>query len=103
MRVNFRVVRAAVNGNKTVQTIDNAFFLGRNDRLLPSHKKNLPELGLRKEDCIAMSRLESVHFISALSGYNTRLEALIEGRSPFTSNFKAMSNFLQKPISRTEL
>lgn len=103
MRVIFQVVDAAIKGKKTVQTSYNALFLGGTDRLLKVMKKSFPELGLKKENCTEMSWLESVLFISASSGYNTSLEALIEGRSPFRLSFKAKSDYVQKPISKTGL
>ncbi|KAK1375653.1 Cannabidiolic acid synthase [Heracleum sosnowskyi] len=103
MRVIFQVVDAAIEGGKTVQTSYNALFLGRTERLLKIMKKSFPELGLKQENCTEMSWLESVLFISASSGYNTSLEALIEGRSPFRLSFKAKSDYVQRPISKTGL
>ncbi|KAL8113344.1 hypothetical protein AgCh_020605 [Apium graveolens] len=103
MRVIIKLVDEAVEGQKTIQTSYNALFLGRTDRLLKIMKKSFPELGLKQEDCTEMSWLESVLFISASARYNTSLEALIEGRSPSTSFFKAKSDYVQKPISKTGL
>ncbi|WOG89599.1 hypothetical protein DCAR_0208837 [Daucus carota subsp. sativus] len=103
IRVNFRLVDAARKGEKTVQTYYNALFLGGIDRLLKVMNKSFPELGLKKEDCTEMSWLESVLFISASYRYNTSLEALIEGRSPARSSFKAKSDYVQKAISKTGL
>lgn len=104
MRVIFLVVDAAVEGEETVQTSYNALFLGGTERLLKIMKKSFPELGLKQENCTEMSWLESVLFISASSGYNTSIEALIEGKSPpFRISFKAKSDYVQKPISKTGL
>ncbi|XP_074372947.1 berberine bridge enzyme-like 26 [Apium graveolens] len=85
------------------ETSYNALFLGGTERLLKIMKKSFPELGLKPEDCTEMSWLESVLFISASSGYNTSLEALIEGRPPSRISFKAKSDYVQKPISKTGL
>ncbi|XP_074372907.1 berberine bridge enzyme-like 26 [Apium graveolens] len=51
MRVLFRVVDAAIGGERTVQTSYNALFLGRTERLLKIMKKSFPELGLQQENC----------------------------------------------------
>ncbi|KAL8110410.1 hypothetical protein AgCh_026216 [Apium graveolens] len=103
LRVIFRLVDTAVGGKKTVQTSYNVLFLGRTERLLKIMNKSFPELGLKQENCTEMSWLESVLFISGSAGYNTSLEALIEGRSRFRRSFKAKSDFVQKPISKTGL
>ncbi|KAL8113346.1 hypothetical protein AgCh_020607 [Apium graveolens] len=103
MRVLFRVVDAAIGGERTVQTSYNALFLGRTERLLKIMKKSFPELGLQQENCTEMSWLESALFISAAAGYDTSLEALIEGRSPTRFSFKAKSDYVQKPIPKAGL
>ncbi|XP_017234446.2 berberine bridge enzyme-like 26 [Daucus carota subsp. sativus] len=103
IRVIFQDVDAATKGEKTVQTSYNALFLGGTDRLLKVMNESFPELGLKKEDCNEMSWLDSVLSISASSGYNTSLEALIEGRPPARLSFKAKSDYVQKPISKTGL
>ncbi|XP_074336276.1 berberine bridge enzyme-like 26 [Apium graveolens] len=103
LRIIFRTVDSAIEGEKTVQTSYTALFLGRTERLLKIMTKSFPELGLKKENCTEMSWLESVLFISASAGYNTSLEALIEGRSPIRFSFKAKSDFVQKPISKKGL
>ncbi|XP_074355235.1 berberine bridge enzyme-like 26 [Apium graveolens] len=103
LRVIFRLVDAAIQGKKTVQTSYNALFLGRTERLLKIMNQSFPELGLKQENCTEMSWLESVLFISGSAGYNTSLEALIEGRSRFRRSFKAKSDFVQKPIPKTGL
>lgn len=103
MRVIFRLVDAATKGEKTIQTSYNALFLGGTDRLLEVMEKSFPELGLKQENCTEMSWFESVLFISASAGYDTSLEALIQGRSPIRFSFKAKSDYVQKPISKTGL
>ncbi|WOG89598.1 hypothetical protein DCAR_0208836 [Daucus carota subsp. sativus] len=103
LSVNFLVVDAAIKGEKTVQTSYNALFLGGTDRLLKVMEKSFPELGLKQEDCMEMSWFESMLFISGLNGYNTSLEAVIEGRSPSRVSFKAKSDYVQKPIPKTGL
>ncbi|CAA7017428.1 unnamed protein product [Microthlaspi erraticum] len=96
IRVIFNV--AANNGSKTVTTSYNSVFLGNKRALMQVMKKSFPELGLTAKDCLEMSWLESIVYISGFSS-RTPTTVLLQGKSPFPkNNFKAKSDFVKKPI-----
>ncbi|MED6120430.1 hypothetical protein PIB30_020782 [Stylosanthes scabra] len=99
-----RVVLSPVrrNGKKTVRAKFNALFLGDSEELLGIMNENFPELGLVGEQCIEMSWIDSVLF-----WYNypvgTSSEVLLQ-RVPKSEKFlKRKSDYVQKPMSKTEL
>ncbi|ESQ39506.1 hypothetical protein EUTSA_v10000843mg [Eutrema salsugineum] len=101
IRVIFNV--AGNNGNKTATTSYNAVFLGNKGALMNVMKKSFPELGLTPKDCIEMSWLESIVYISGFSS-RTPTHVLLQGKSPFPKiNFKAKSDFVKKPIPESGL
>ncbi|XP_076894860.1 monolignol oxidoreductase AtBBE-like 15 [Bidens hawaiensis] len=86
------------NTNKrTIITIYNALFLGDVNRLQDIMKQSFPELGMKKQDCIEMSWLESVLFIA---GYprSVPTSVLLAGKPAFLNYFKAKSDFVKDPI-----
>lgn len=85
-------------GQKTVQTLYNALFLGGTDALLQVMKKSFPELGLTRKDCIEVSWLESVLFIAGYNVSSVPTQVLLQGKPAFKSSFKAKSDFVQTPI-----
>ncbi|KAJ4888746.1 FAD-binding Berberine family protein [Raphanus sativus] len=101
IRVIFSV--AANNGSKTATTTYNALFLGDKDTLLNVMKKGFPELGLTSNDCVEMSWIESVVYISGFPS-QTPTDVLLQGKSPNPKiNFKAKSDFVKKPIPKSGL
>ncbi|CAH2046487.1 unnamed protein product [Thlaspi arvense] len=102
IRVIFNVA-AGSNGNKTVTTSYNALFLGDKHALMEVMKKDFQELGLTPRDCVEMSWLESIVYISGFPG-NTPTSVLLQGKSPFPKiNFKAKSDFVKKTIPESGL
>ncbi|CAH2046486.1 unnamed protein product [Thlaspi arvense] len=100
-RVIFNV--AANNGSKTATTSYNSVFLGNKGALMKVMKKGFPELGLTLKDCVEMSWLESIVYISGFSSH-TPTNVLLQGKSPFPKNgFKAKSDFVKKPIPESGL
>ncbi|KAL1214964.1 Berberine bridge enzyme-like 26 [Cardamine amara subsp. amara] len=96
IRVLFNV--AGNNGNKTVTTSYNAMFLGGKGTLMKVMKKSFPELGLTLKDCVEMSWLESILYISGFPS-RTPTNVLLQGKPPFPKiNFKAKSDFVKTPI-----
>ncbi|XP_065847250.1 monolignol oxidoreductase AtBBE-like 15 [Euphorbia lathyris] len=89
-------------GNSTVSTAYNALFLGDANRLLNIMKKDFPELGLTRKDCIETSWIKSVLYIA---GYpiTTPAEVLLQGKSLFKNYFKAKSDFVKEAIPETGL
>ncbi|KAL4019414.1 hypothetical protein IC575_018159 [Cucumis melo] len=87
---------------KTVRASVYTLFLGRADRLLSILKRDFPELGLKKEDCIEMGWIESVIWWANYE-HGTSLRVLL-GRSPGLAHFqKRKSDYVQTPISKDGL
>ncbi|KAL2494328.1 FAD-binding Berberine family protein [Forsythia ovata] len=91
-----------LKGEKTVQNLYQALFLGRADRLLQIMEGSFPELGLTQKDCTEMSWIQSVMYIGGYPG-NTPPEVLLQGKSLFKDYFKAKSDFIKEPIPETGL
>ncbi|KAJ0262665.1 hypothetical protein HA466_0031740 [Hirschfeldia incana] len=101
IRVIFNV--AGNNGSKTVTTSYNALFLGNKGMLMKVMKKSFPELGLTRKDCVEMSWIESIVYISGFPS-QTPTNVLLQGKSPFPKiNFKAKSDFVKNPIPEAGL
>ncbi|XP_010494464.1 PREDICTED: cannabidiolic acid synthase-like 2 [Camelina sativa] len=101
IRVLFNV--AGTGGNKTVTMSYNSLFLGGKGTLMKVMKKSFPELGLTLKDCIEMSWLESIAYISGFPTH-TPTNILLQGKSPFPKvNFKAKSDFVKTPIPESGL
>ncbi|XP_010441892.1 PREDICTED: cannabidiolic acid synthase-like 2 isoform X2 [Camelina sativa] len=101
IRVLFNV--AGTGGNKTVTMSYNSLFLGGKGILMKVMKKSFPELGLTLKDCIEMSWLESIAYISGFPTH-TPTNILLQGKSPFPKvNFKAKSDFVKTPIPESGL
>ncbi|KAL0305406.1 UNVERIFIED_CONTAM: Berberine bridge enzyme-like 15 [Sesamum radiatum] len=102
IRVIIQVAAGAQKGEKTVQTLYNALFLGRADRLLQVMEERFPELGLTRKDCTEMSWIQSVLYIAGYPS-NTPPEVLLQGKSLFKNYFKAKSDFVKEPIPENGL
>lgn len=89
-------------GQGTVQTLYNALFLGRADRLVGLMDRTFPELGLARKDCTEMSWIESVLYIAGFPA-KTPPEVLLQGKSLFKNYFKAKSDFVRRPIPEAGL
>lgn len=99
-----RVVIMPVNkkSHKTVRAKFVALFLGNAQKLLDIMSETLPELNLKKEECIEMSWIESVLYWSNYP-LGTSLDVLLE-RQPKSEKFlKRKSDYVQKPISKADL
>ncbi|KAI6703233.1 hypothetical protein NL676_012369 [Syzygium grande] len=90
-------------GQKTIRASVVALFLGNSDQLVAITDKELPEMGLKKENCIEMSWIESVlWWIRSDYGTNPSPETLL-GRDYNTSFLKRKSDYVQTPISKANL
>ncbi|KAJ7969184.1 reticuline oxidase-like protein [Quillaja saponaria] len=99
-----RLVLMPVNkkGQKTVKAKFNALFLGNADELVDVMDESFPEFGLKREQCIEMSWIDSILF-----WYNypqgTLVDVLLE-RIPKSEKFlKKKSDYVQQPISKLGL
>ncbi|KAL8508092.1 hypothetical protein ACS0TY_018591 [Phlomoides rotata] len=97
IRVIIQPADAAKKGERTIQTLYNALFLGKTERLMQVMGESFPELGLTHKDCTEMSWIQSVLYIAGFPG-NTSPEALLQGKSLFKNFFKAKSDFVKEPI-----
>lgn len=102
IRVIIQAADSAQKGQRTVQTLYNALFLGRADRLTSLLDRSFPELGLTRKDCIEMSWIESVLYIAGFPA-KTPPEVLLQGKSLFKNYFKAKSDFVRRPIPESGL
>lgn len=88
--------------NKTVRANFIALFLGKTERLIDIMNECFPDLGLKEEDCIEMSWLESVLYWYNLPT-NTPPEILLT-REPTNGGFgKLRSDFVKKVIQKEGL
>ncbi|KAE7995964.1 hypothetical protein FH972_000716 [Carpinus fangiana] len=96
------VADAPTNGGKTVQVSFDGLFLGPVEKLLPLMRGSFPEFGLESNNCTEMSWIESVLYFAGFST-NGPLEVLLD-RPPLTDIFfKAKSDYVKEPISKTGL
>ncbi|XP_076905760.1 berberine bridge enzyme-like 22 [Bidens hawaiensis] len=95
-----RVLIQYVHGdsNTLVQALFNSLFLGELKDLIPLMNETFPQLGLKAEDCIEMSWIDSVVFFASLKGTRELLQS--NKTDPYVSYFKAKSDFVTKPIPR---
>ncbi|XP_004242238.2 tetrahydroberberine oxidase-like [Solanum lycopersicum] len=105
IRVIIRRVDSSDQGGNNKQTIVasfNSLFFGGIDRLLPIMQENFPELGLRREDCIEMSWIQSIMYFA---GFPTDgpLDVLLSRIQPTTRYFKAKSDYVYQPIQEEGL
>ncbi|KAL7087219.1 hypothetical protein ACP275_13G054400 [Erythranthe tilingii] len=92
-------------GGKTIQANFNSVYLGGVDKLLPLLEQSFPELGVRREDCTAVSWMQSALFFG---GYSIQVSPeVVTSRNPEISStlpitryyFKAKLDYVQEPIS----
>ncbi|XP_062016332.1 berberine bridge enzyme-like 21 [Rosa rugosa] len=91
-------------GEKTVRISILAQFLGNANKLVSILGNQFPELGLKKEDCLEMSWIESVVWWNDGSTPNvTKPESLLNRNLNHASFLKRKSDYVQTPISREGL
>ncbi|XP_074265112.1 berberine bridge enzyme-like 8 [Silene latifolia] len=102
IRLIFQTVNAPDNqGNLTVRVIFISHFLGDSETLLNILNSELPELGIRKEDCQETSWAKALLFWLG-HGTETPYEVLLN-TSYIPYYVKTKSDFVQKPIEKHEL
>ncbi|XP_071686337.1 berberine bridge enzyme-like 2 [Rutidosis leptorrhynchoides] len=92
-----------INNKKTVRASFIAHFLGDSVRLLALMNKNFPELGLRKEDCIEVSWIQSVLYWANFDLNTTKQEILLDRHSDNVNFLKRKSDYVQTPVSKPGL
>lgn len=86
--------------NSTIIASFFSMFLGPVDRLLPLVQETFPELRLTRNDCIEMSWIQSVLYLSGFAADSTQPLLNRTQRTGSERHFKGKSDFVQKPIPR---
>ncbi|KAK2966990.1 hypothetical protein RJ640_001378 [Escallonia rubra] len=101
IRLLLQPVNSDTKGQKTLRVSFLGNFLGDADRLINVMSEGLPELGLKKEDCMEMSWIESM-LVWANFDQGTPPSAFLN--RTYDSNFlKRKSDYVKKPISKAGL
>ncbi|XP_058071710.1 tetrahydroberberine oxidase-like [Magnolia sinica] len=87
--------------SRTLQVEFNSLFLGTVEELLPLMGESFPELGLKVNDCLGMSWIQSVlYFAGYPYGKSDPIEVLLDRNRRKKNFFKGKSDFLEEPISQ---
>ncbi|KAI7736886.1 hypothetical protein M8C21_033387 [Ambrosia artemisiifolia] len=90
-----------VNKKKTGRATFIAHYLGDRNGLMELMGKSFPELGLKKEDCIEVSWIESVLYWANFDLNTTKPEILLDRHSDKVNFGKRKSDYVQTPISES--
>ncbi|KAL0409344.1 UNVERIFIED_CONTAM: Berberine bridge enzyme-like 18 [Sesamum radiatum] len=99
IRLFLRSITSPIHANRTIHATFNTLYLGRVHDLLPIMQEKFPELGLREEDCIEMSWIESILYFAGLRNepFDVLLSRIPTGMySPVY--FKGKSDYVRRPI-----
>ncbi|KAG5413535.1 hypothetical protein IGI04_001102 [Brassica rapa subsp. trilocularis] len=88
--------------NKTIAVKFIAQFLGSSKKLMEIINKNLPELGLKGEDCYEMSWLNTTTFWADYPVGTSTSVLLKRPSTPPGAFFKSKSDYVKKPIPKEE-
>jgi hypothetical protein len=103
IRAMFEVVNGTQKGTKTINVTFIGMFLGLIDELMPLMNTSFPQLGLKKSDCFEIPWINSTLYWANYP-IGTQIEALLDvPKDPIFYNFKTMSDYVKKPISKTHL
>ncbi|CAH8345660.1 unnamed protein product [Eruca vesicaria subsp. sativa] len=86
--------------NKTIAVNFIAQFLGSSKKLMEIINKNLPELGLKLEDCYEMSWLNTTTFWADYPVGTSTSVLLKRPSNPPEAFFKSKSDYVKKPIPK---
>ncbi|XP_027120110.1 tetrahydroberberine oxidase-like [Coffea arabica] len=96
------ITQARSGGKLTVQAAFQSLYLGTVAKLLPLMQESFPMLGLRKEDCIELSWIESALYFADLPSGST-VDDLVRS-TPYPKNYyKNKSDYVVEPISEVAL
>ncbi|XP_022152844.1 berberine bridge enzyme-like 27 [Momordica charantia] len=92
-------------GGRMMRALFFSLFLGKAEELLYIMEKSFPELGLKKEDCIETSWIESTAILSIASGFvSGELSEVLVKKPPLNSRrYKVKSDFATEPIPETAM
>ena len=92
----------ADESSQTVRVSFISLFLGDANRLISVMDKDFSELGLKKEDCIEMSWIESVLYWANFAN-GTSANVLLNRTLGSVGYLKRKSDYVQDPISKNDL
>ncbi|XP_074308657.1 berberine bridge enzyme-like 3 [Silene latifolia] len=96
-------VQFRAGGRKTIQVLFIGSYLGRADSLIPLMDKNFPILGLKRNDCLEMSWVQTHLFWNFLP-QTTPIEVLLQRTPTPPHDFqKHKSDYVKTPIPRAGL
>ncbi|XP_022152442.1 berberine bridge enzyme-like 18 [Momordica charantia] len=107
-RLIIRIILNATNKNNhqngkriVLQAAFKGFFLGKVEELLPIMQNTFPELGLRKEDGIEMSWIESIIYFAKLP--KGQASALLDRSLALKGTYKGKCDYVNEPIPKAGL
>ncbi|CAN8325427.1 unnamed protein product [Cochlearia groenlandica] len=100
LRAMPKVVNATKSDRKTVAVRFYAQFLGSSKKLMEIMNKNLPELGLKPEDCYEMSWINTTTFWLDYPVGTPTSVLLNRPSDPPVAFFKSKSDYVKKPIPK---
>ena len=102
IRLLLQPVTSKQTGKKTIRASFIAQYLGNAQGLLQVMNKQFPELGVKKEDCMEMSWIQSVLYWADFDN-GTSVNALLDRKGRAVPFLKRKSDYLQTPISQDGL
>ncbi|XP_056175520.1 berberine bridge enzyme-like 19 [Syzygium oleosum] len=90
-------------GQKTIRASVVALFLGNSDQLVAITDKELPEMGLKKENCTELSWIQSVLWWDGFDSGSIPAPETLLSRVDSTNFLKRKSDYVQTPISKANL
>ncbi|WZZ45559.1 hypothetical protein YC2023_041818 [Brassica napus] len=94
-----QVANGTRSGERTIAVLFYAQFLGRANELVSIMNQSLPELGLKSQDCLEMSWLNTTLFWEDLP-VGTPTSILLDRPSKPEKFFKSKSDYVKKPIPK---
>ncbi|KAF9587567.1 hypothetical protein IFM89_004025 [Coptis chinensis] len=102
IQIVINVANSSRVGERTVQASFRSLFLGGVKQLIPLMEQHFPELGLKRDDYIEMSWIQSVLYFAGFP-IEGPSDVLLD-RNPLTRDyFKAKSDYVTEPISEKGL
>ncbi|CAD5328550.1 unnamed protein product [Arabidopsis thaliana] len=103
LRAMPKPVNGVVPSEKTIAVVFYAQFLGSARRLMAIMNKNLPELGLKREDCYEMSWINTTTFWQNYPVGTSTSVLLDRPSGPAGAFYKSKSDYVKKPIPKEEM
>ncbi|MED6205212.1 hypothetical protein PIB30_015772 [Stylosanthes scabra] len=103
IRVAIDVVnRTQKGGTKTVRVTFSSLFLGDSKSLVSLMSETFPQMGLRQQDCIETTWIQSVLFWTAIEN-STPVEILLDRMPQSLHSLKRKSDYIKVPIPKEGL